>query len=687
LKLKNDTKITRLFSQLRPRYIIAVTLVIAAVMVISAVFELSQSKKELNQLMVEEAASLVETISMSSSNAVLSNDEIEELISQRLLSTARITSYLDSIKILSQKDLEMIARENNVFRINIFDKKGDKVIGSYIPDSSHLNIPSKHQPKDFFEPILKGEKDEIIIGLKEARHEEGERFAIAVKRKSNKGGAIVVNVDASYLLEFRKKIGFGKMIQDIGDNSGVEYILLQDDKGIIAASKTIKEMGSIEADKFLSNAYESDSVYTREVDFEGHKVFEVVKAFRVGGEKLGLFRLGLSMDQMNALESRMIRRGIILSLVLFVIAVIVISSIFVSQNLASVKKEYERVQTYSGNVIQNMTEALVTTDKEGRITIFNKNAENLFAAAEQDVIGNNFIKALGDRFQFIEEILNGKDDLLNTEIEYKHSGGSNRILLVSTTKVFDQKGDIDSFTVVFRDITDIRSMERQVQQHEKMAAMGELASGVAHEIRNPLNAISMVAQRYKKEFKPAENKKEYNSLTDVLLTETKRVNNIIQQFLRFARPPKLNKTPVKIDNLVKDVSAMIEPQCKSKGLGFVVNCDCEIFVNLDIDLMKQVLLNILQNSIDATDKGKISVRVEKVKNKMIFELSDTGSGIPKDKLDKIFNLYFTTKPSGTGMGLSIVQQIISQHNGFLRVESEPDKGTKFIIEIPVDSKN
>ncbi len=226
-------------------------------------------------------------------------------------------------------------------------------------------------------------------------------------------------------------------------------------------------------------------------------------------------------------------------------------------------------------------------------------------------------------------------------------------------------------------------MEHQVQQHEKMAAMGELASGVAHEIRNPLNAISMIAQRYKKEFKPAENKKEYNSLTDVLLTETKRVNNIIQQFLRFARPPKLNKTPVKIDNLVKDVSAMIEPQCKSKGLDFEVNCDCEVMVNMDIDLMKQVLLNILQNSIDATDKGKISVLVVKDKNKIVFELSDTGSGISKDKMDKIFNLYFTTKPSGTGMGLSIVQQIISQHNGFIKVESELGKGTKFIIEIPI----
>ncbi len=103
-----------------------------------------------------------------------------------------------------------------------------------------------------------------------------------------------------------------------------------------------------------------------------------------------------------------------------------------------------------------MTEALITTDKEGKITIFNKNAENLFSSAERDVIGTNFIEVLGERFQFINEILKGKEDLLNVEIEYKHAGGSNKILLVSTTKAFDQKGGIDSFTIVFRDITDIQ---------------------------------------------------------------------------------------------------------------------------------------------------------------------------------------------------------------------------------------
>jgi two-component system sensor histidine kinase HydH len=683
LKLSKDKQITRLLSHLRPLYIIAVAFAIGIIMIVSAVFELSQSKQELNQLMTEEASSLVETISMSSANTVMSNEEIEDLISQRLLSSARMTAYLDSIRALSQKDLETIAKENQVFRINIFDRNGDKVLSSLIPDSAHLNYPSKHEPKDFFGPILRGEKDEIIIGLKQARHEEGERFAVAVRRKSLKGGAIVVNVDASYLLEFRKKIGFGKMIQDLGDNSGIEYILLQDDKGIIAASKRVQEMSSVEGDKFLENAYNSDSAFTRETDFEGHKVFEVVKSLIVKGDKLGLIRLGLSMKQMDALEARMIRRGIVLSIVLFVITFIVLSTVLVSQNLAVVKKEYERVQTYSGNIIENMADALMTTDKTGSITIFNKNAELLFGKTQTEVLGKKFESVIGNKFQFLAESLREKGELNNIEVEYRDPEGFDKILLVSTTKTFDNAGELDSLTIVFRDITGVRNMEKQVQQHDKMVAMGELASSVAHEIRNPLNAISMVAQRYKKEFKPAGKAGEYNSMTDVLLSETNRVNNIIQQFLRFARPSKLNKTQIEVKDIVKDVSAMIEAQCRSKKLEFELKCNCEQKINVDKDLMKQALLNILQNSVDAVKKGKITLEVAKSRSGILFVISDTGPGIPQDKLDKIFNLYFTTKPSGTGMGLSIVQQIISQHNGTISVESETGKGTKFSIEIPV----
>jgi signal transduction histidine kinase len=195
----------------------------------------------------------------------------------------------------------------------------------------------------------------------------------------------------------------------------------------------------------------------------------------------------------------------------------------------------------------------------------------------------------------------------------------------------------------------------------------------------------MIAQRYDKEFKPKENVKEYRSLTNVLLTETRRVNNIIQQFLRFARPRKLNPTDVSSKVLLDDLAAVAGVQCKTKGIDFTIEAKVQRQLHIDVELMKQALLNILQNAVDATPKGgAIALKFYTSGNKVKFEITDTGKGIIGENIGKIFNLYYTTKPEGTGVGLSIVQQIISQHNGEIKVESKPGKVTKFTIELPTN---
>lgn len=282
---------------IQPRYIIAVAVVIAASMIISAIWELTQSRKELYHLMTEEATLLIETMTLSSANTVLSNAEVEDLIADRLLSVAYMVSELDSIITLSNKYLKRIADDNQVYRINIFDVIGNKVASSYTHDSIHASLKAKHSPSDFIQPILKGEVTELIIGLKEARYENGKRFAVAVRRKSNKRGAVVVNIDATYLLSFRDRIGFGKMLQDIGKSGGIEYIVLQDSEGILAASKSVSEINSIEGDEFLENAMQRKTVETRVSSFNEKDVFEVVKPLVINSETIGLLRLGLPMDE------------------------------------------------------------------------------------------------------------------------------------------------------------------------------------------------------------------------------------------------------------------------------------------------------------------------------------------------------------------------------------------------------
>lgn len=670
------------FSNIKPRYVIAISIVVALVMVVYAFYELSKSKEEIYHVLNEYASSMIYTVNMSSANTVISDQEIENLLSQHLLGVARNVARIDSLMNISNSLLKQIADENNIYRINIFNALGEKVMSSYEHDTSHVGLESKHSPIDFIRPILTGEEDELIIGLKEARHDRGNRFAVAVRRADNREGVIVVNLDAESFIEFRKKIGFGKIIQDIGKSSGIVYIALQDSNGIIAADKPVDDLSLIIKDSFLSKAYLTDSSLTRINTFEGNEVLEVVKPFVVDGEKLGLFRIGIAMDEIKSAESRMFNRAIIISIVLIVILVIVIGIIVSNQNFKMVSEEYDKIQTFTGNILNDMVSAIITVDKEGTIRIFNKSAEKLFTIPSNKVIGKNLTVVLNQNFHFLIKAVNEKQQLINVEQLFDTEEGK-KIFLINSTIIYDSNSNLDSYTLVIRDITELRTMEKQIHQREKLVAMGELASGVAHEIRNPLNTINMVAQRYEKEYTGKVNSEEFNSITKVLRSEAARVNEIIQQFLKFARPPKLDISKVSLEKFVNEIKDVIDVQANSKNVKLIIKADGEKYLTIDFKQMKQALINLLKNAIESSKPGdEVEFLYSSQNDKNIFVISDCGSGIPKENIDKIFNLYFTTKSDGTGLGLGIVQQIISQHDGTITVESEEGKGTKFRIELP-----
>jgi PAS domain S-box-containing protein len=191
------------------------------------------------------------------------------------------------------------------------------------------------------------------------------------------------------------------------------------------------------------------------------------------------------MDEIHALEDRMSRRTVIISLVLFVLASLVIGVIIVNQNLKFVYREYEKNQTYTGSVLQNMADALITTNAEGFITIFNKQAENLCETDSKNIIGKHISKIFGNQLVVLAESLNTRNSLKDVELIVDCSNKGSRILSLNTSFVYDEGKVLSSFTAALKDVTETRAMERHIRQRDKLVAMGELASGVAHEIRNP----------------------------------------------------------------------------------------------------------------------------------------------------------------------------------------------------------
>ncbi len=311
------------------------------IMFTSSFIELNQSKKEIFQLLYEHSSALIESIIQSSHNTLNSSFEIEDLITDRLLNDARLIKRLDHTKLLSKDELIKIARENQLYHINIFNEKGNRVLSNLEPELD-LQGNENNNWYDELSSILNGETDELIIGLQSLEFEQGERFAVAISR-TNKRGAIVVDIDAEDFLEFRKKIGIGKILQEMTKHPGIEYIVLQDTIGILTASEKIDTLEAIQGSEFLMRALLTDSTFSRITDFSSKEVYEVVKSFKMEDEIVGLYRIGISLEAVRLVESRIVRRLIIISVILAAISIIVLSIIFTTQNLKSVSEEYQKI--------------------------------------------------------------------------------------------------------------------------------------------------------------------------------------------------------------------------------------------------------------------------------------------------------------------------------------------------------
>lgn len=671
----------RIRFKLSPKAIIWITLLIAAVMLVSSYIELNQSKKEIYQLLYEHSSTLLESVMQSSRNTLNSSYEIEDLITDRLLDNARMIKRLDASKSLSKDELITIANENNLYRINIFNNMGDRILSNRVPEPGHVHGEENINRFDELKPILEKESEELIIGLKTAEFVDEERFAVAVARSNNKG-AIVVNMDAKAFLDFRKKIGIGVILQQMSEHHGIEYILLQDTIGVLAASEKIDSVESISNSEFLSPALSSDSVFYRTTNYLGQEVYEVTKRFLLDDEIIGLYRIGVSLEDIRNVEDRMLRRLIIISLILAAISIIVLSIIFTTQNLKTISSEYEKFKTLTSSVLENMSDAVIVLDKENNITLFNKSAEELFGVNSDEMIGNkfDFITSDADTFTELKNSVSSKQSF-EKEINLN---GNQKFLSFSISQLDDPETNQTKFTVVIKDLTETKRLEEDAKRNEKLSAMGELASGVAHEIRNPINSIGMIAQRLNKEFESTSNQAEYSNITQLLRNEVNRVNKIITQFLSYAKPIELNLKIVEPKSYFEEIYHLFEDQAKQKSIKFILQKDDSASIKIDPDLLKQSLMNIIQNGFDAVDKGgEVIVKYFKVRDEFVIQVSDNGIGISTEQQNKIFDLYFSTKKDGNGLGLSISQKIISQHNGTITVSSKVNNGTTFKIILPI----
>jgi len=667
---------TRNFKHLQPRYVVIFSILLISVLFISAFLELSHTRREIQHIMEEEATTLVEAISVSGANAISSIQEIETLIAEKLISTALLIDRLESVVDLTAGSLTEIAQQNRLNSIFIVNASGAIAAASRPGSAYVLSLPE-------FKTMLSRGDDTWVIGYRSEPALRSNIFAVAVKR--SRGGAIVVDIDADEILEFKKSIGIGRLMQDIADYEGIDYIILQDLDGIILASSGITRMQRIESDSFLMTAYTNKARAFRLLQVDDREVFEFVQPFILSDEPVGLFRIGIKTDHLQQADSRIQRRLIIISIIMGLFIITAVNLLTMNQNYRIIQTAYQRIQTYSKNILENMTDAVIAIDKDRRITIFNRAASRLFKIPAEKALEKSCDSVLDvDVSPLLQTLKTG--EIVEEEDKIIHLGNRRLITSVNTSVLKNDRGEIDSAFAVIKDLTEKHALEENLRRQEKLTAMGQLASGVAHEIRNPLNAIGMISQRLDKEFEPNEDSEEFHELTKIISSESRRIDAIIQQFLQFARPAKLNLEKTNLNELIESTVVLLKSQADQRQVVIAAHLQILPPILLDRNQMKQALLNLIRNSLEAIDgTGSIDIRtaLTERKTEILIEIRDTGTGIDPETVPKIFNLYFTTKAKGTGLGLSLVHQIISQHNGRIEVESTVGKGTTFYVYLPV----
>lgn len=383
---------------------------------------------------------------------------------------------------------------------------------------------------------------------------------------------------------------------------------------------------------------------------------------------------GLSMTRARLAQDRLVKETIGRGILFFAMGCIGMIGLFTFQAYRSAKASLTRVKAFSDNVVQNMPAGLMTIDLDHGITSMNR--------AAQKILGQVPEKPFPQMIDLVGEMEN-LGTPVSREITLEKGESSELRLDMTASPILDDQGIVLGFLFLFRDLTQLKELKKKVETTRHLAAIGKLAGGVAHEIRNPLSSIKGFATYFGKRYEQNPDDRE---IAQIMVQEVERINRSITQLLEFAKPMAVENREVPIDSLISHSLKLVAQDLDKKAIKAVVTFKTDkVFFTTDPDRINQVLLNLYMNAIHAMEPGgKLGVEVLDApdKNGLEIHVTDDGCGIDKKYLDDVFDPYFTTRAEGTGLGLSIVHRIIENLKGEIQVESEKNKGTCFMIRLP-----
>lgn len=478
-----------------------------------------------------------------------------------------------------------------------------------------------------------------------------------------------IELPAKEIQRFRREFGINKIINQLSVNPMVAYLVFQDRKGIIFATPNVQAISRIDDDELLTDVMQDNREVNRLAPFENEEILELIRPFVVEGQNLGLFRIGINLDSYHQHVRETERQLFVLFIILFSAGFILFFFFMKYQASINLSELFEKT-------LSAIEDAVLTVDKRGGITGVNTMFSAISSFDEKILLRKSYFSLFpDDPFDIRNVLQKGTKTVCERSVFGKN-------IQFATYPLCDRQNRVTGAISVLRDVTKIREFEKEREEAERLSFLGNLVANFAHEIKNPLNSLSIATQRLSKEF-PSKDA-EYTRLVSTVKKEIESLNKTLNDFLSLARPRLEQGEEFVVSALMHETLDIVREQIKQHKIILKENISKNVKLVGNKEDFKRAFLNIILNAIEAlahvTDYERIlEVELAKREKEVLIKISDNGPGMDEEEKQRIFTPYFTTKKQGTGLGLFIAQKIIKDHHGTVTVETALKQGTTFLI--------
>lgn len=662
---------------IRRRYVLLVVIILGLIFFTLTYLGIHKARQSLLKIMVDEGRALVEGLALSSNNAIQAGLLLESLAEEKFIDIAHAAE--NSLRDVDDPErFRRFGNEHSLISIDFLDgafsvRGSDRYARGFKPE-----YPAAVEAELLDLKESGGNYRSLLVPGPDSLAPRIQYFIYAVSPEDD---FLVMSAEAVYLDQIMQEIGIGYLIRKIAGQAGIEYIFLQSREGIVFASQPLSPILTIESDPFLDSLMETDTVGWRIHVFENNEVLEIARRFESVSYPVGLYRLGMNLDGFHEISRGYDRQIIIIAVILFMLTLLVVAVVSVNQNYFILDRTFRQMRSMTETIFDRLSSAVLAYDSNGKIIAVNHALKQL-TGLDTDSIGRP-VADLSDRLQFeLPETPEPGERLVSFEKRITAPSGDRKTILLGVSSLPEEAGG--GAVILIHDISDQKRLEEENRRRERLSEMGDMAAGVAHEIRNPLNAIGIAAQRLKMEFEPGQDSEEFNSLAKNILDETARLNEILTRFLDLAKTRAAEDRPIDLSEPINKSIASLSFEANTKNVKINYSAHDEIRVRGSVEKLQQVFINLLKNSIQAMPGGgEIDIEVDTLaKRNVVITVADNGKGFPPEVMSKIFQPYFTTKVDGSGLGLALAYKTVTDYGGTIEASNKPSGGARLRITLP-----